>query len=84
VPAGSTNLFKFHYEDEALNDKQLIFGVQNMMHNTRVNEHYIRGKFNSLHSPFEANKTVPRIILWHLILDELYSTVHSLLEISVP
>jgi len=62
LPAASTNLFKSDYEDETLNDKQHIFAVQNMMHNTRVNKHYIKGKFNSLHPPFAANKTVPRII----------------------
>ena len=56
VPAASTNIFKFDYEDGTLNDKQLSFAVENMMHNTRVNKHYIKGKLNSLHSLFAANK----------------------------
>ena len=38
VPAANTNIFKFDYEDETLNDKQLSFAVENMMHNTRVNK----------------------------------------------
>ena len=54
VPAASTNIFKFDYEDGTLNDKQLSFAVENMMHNTRVNKHYI----NSLHPPFATNKIV--------------------------
>ena len=54
VPAANTNIFKFDYEDEMLNDKQLSFAVENMMHNTRVNKHYIKGKANSLHPPFAA------------------------------
>ena len=52
--AANTNIFKFDYEDETLNNKQLSFGVENMMHNTRVNKHYIKGKANSLHPPFAA------------------------------
>jgi len=30
VPAPSTDVFKFDYEDEMLNDKQLLLAVQNM------------------------------------------------------
>ena len=67
VSAANTNIFKFDYEDETLNDKQLSFAVENMMHNTRVNKHYIKGKVNSLHPPFAAKIIGPRIIWGHLI-----------------
>jgi len=67
VPAANTNIFRFDYEDETLNDKQLTFAVATMMYNTRVNKHYIKGKVNSLHRPFAANIIVPRIIWGHLI-----------------
>jgi len=67
VPVANTNIFKFDYEDETLNDNQLSFTVENMMHNRRVNKHYNKGKVNSLHRPFAANIIVPRIIWGHLI-----------------
>jgi hypothetical protein len=49
VAAPSTDLFKFDYEDETLNDKQLLLAVQNRMHTTKENKQYIKGKSNSLH-----------------------------------
>ena len=67
MPAANTNIFKFDYEDETLTDKQLSFAMENMMHNTRVNKHYIKRKVNSLHPPFAANIIVVRIIWGHLI-----------------
>ena len=67
VAAPSTDLFKFDYEDEMLNDKQLLLAVQNRMHTTRENKQYIKGKSNSLHPPYAANNIVAKIISGHLI-----------------
>jgi hypothetical protein len=54
-------------KDETLNDKQLLLAVQNMMHNTRENKQYTKGKFNSVRSPYAANNIVAKIISGHLI-----------------
>lgn len=70
VPAASTDLVKFDYEAETTNDEQLPLLVQIMMHNTRGNKQYIKGKCNSLHPPYAA--IVAKNILRHFIQEEIH------------